>query len=58
MVATGDGKQLKPVSEITNLHDHEVYANNCINKIFKCHIYLRECKRLKSQEDKDKLSNI
>ena len=58
VVATGDGKQLKPVSEITNLHDHEVYANHCINKIFKYHIYLRECKRLKTQEDKDKLANI
>ena len=35
-----------------------MYANNCINKICKYHIYLRECKRLKGQEDKDKLSNI
>ena len=58
VVATGDGKQSKPVSEITNLHDHDVYANNCINKICKSHIYLRECKRLKSQEGRHKSSII
>ena len=32
IVATGDGKQLKPVSELTSLHEHEEYADNCVDK--------------------------
>ena len=32
--------------------------NSCINQIFKYGIYLKECKRLKTKEDKKKLSNI
>ena len=58
VVATGDGKQLKPVNELTNTQDHETYANNCINQIFKYNIYLNECKRLKTQDDKEKLNKI
>ena len=29
VVATGDSKQLTPVSELTNLQEHEEYADNC-----------------------------
>ena len=28
LVATGDGKQLKPVHELTSTQEHEIYANN------------------------------
>ena len=58
IIGTGDGKQLKPVNELTNTQKHEVYMNSCINQIFKYGIYLKECKRLKTKEDKEKLSNI
>ena len=58
IVATGDGKQLKPVSELTNLQEHEEYADNCVDKIFKYNIYLKVCKRLKKEEDRKKLENI
>ena len=58
VVATGDGKQLKPVNELTNTQEHETYANNCINQIFKDNIFLKECKGLKTQEDKETLNKI
>ena len=58
IVATGDGKQLKPVSELTNLQEHEEYADNCVDKIFKYNIYLKVCKRLRKEEDRKKLENI
>ena len=58
VVATGDGKQLKPVSELTNLQEHEEYADNCVDKIFKYNIYLKVCKRLRKEEDRKKLENI
>ena len=58
IIGTGDGKQLKPVNELTNTQKHEVYMNSCVNQIFKYSIYLKECKRLKTKDDKEKLSNI
>ena len=58
VVATGDGKQLKPVNELTNTQEHETYANNCINHIFKHNIFLKECQRLNTQEDKETLNKI
>ena len=35
IIGTGDGKQLKPVNELTNTQEHEPYMNSCINQIFK-----------------------
>ena len=32
--------------------------NECIDSMFPHHLFLEECKRLKAQEDKDKLKNI
>ena len=58
IIATGDTKQLKPVQEITNTQDYEVYTDNIIDNIFTHNIILKECKRLNTQEDKDKLKNI
>lgn len=58
IIATGDTKQLKPVQEITNIQDYETYADHIINNIFQHNILLKECKKLHTQEDKDKLSNI
>ena len=58
IIATGDAKQLKPVQELTNTKDHEEYTNDIINDIFEYNINLKICKRLHSQEDRDKLINI
>ena len=58
IIATGDTKQLKPVQEITNTRDYELYTDNIIDNIFEYNILLKECKRLNTQEDKDKLRNI
>jgi len=58
IIATGDTKQLKPIQPPTNIQDYETYADQIIDNIFKNNILLRICKRLETQEDKDKLSNI
>ena len=54
IVATGDTKQLKPIQPLTNIQEHEVYADHIINNIFRNSILLKECKRLKTREDKEK----
>ena len=58
IIATGDAKQLKPVQELTNTKDHEEYTHDIINDIFEYNINLNICKRLHTQEDRDKLTNI
>ena len=57
-IGTADGKQLKPIADLTNTQDHETYLNNCLNQIFKYKIYLKISKRLKTEEDKIKLNDI
>ena len=57
IIATGDTKQLKPVQEITNTRDYELYTDISIDNIFEYNIWLKECKRINTQEDKDKLRN-
>ena len=58
IIATGDTKQLKPIQPLTNIQEYELYTDHIINNIFTNNIILKECKRLKTQEDKDKLSNV
>ena len=58
VIATGDTKQLKPIQPLTNIQEYEVYADHILNNIFTNSILLEECKRLKTQQDKDKLSNV
>ena len=58
IIATGDTKQLKAVQELTNTKDYETYVDEIIDNIFEYNILLKECKRLNTQEDKDKLFNI
>ena len=58
IIATGDAKQLRPVQELTNTQNHETYTNTIIEHMFTYRINLKECKRLHTQEDKDKLKNI
>ena len=57
VIATGDTKQLKPIQPLTNTQDYDAYADNIIKKNPNS-IMLKECKRLQTQEDKDKLNNI
>ena len=58
IVATGDCKQLKSVQPITNTKDYEPYVDSIIDNIFEHHILLKVCKRLHTDEDRDKLHNI
>ena len=58
IVATGDTNQLPTIKPLSNTKPFEEYANECIKIIFKYEIYLYECKRLNTIEDKTKLSNI
>ena len=58
IVATGDTKQLKAIQQLTNTQDYEKYVDKIIDNIFEYNILLKECKRLNTQEDKDKLFNI
>ena len=58
IIATGDCMQLKSIQPITNTLDYETYVEGIIDNIFEYNILLKECKRLNTQEDKDKLHNI
>ena len=41
IIGTGDGTQLKPVNELTNIQEHETYMNTCINQTFQYSTYLK-----------------
>ena len=58
IIGTADGKQLKPIVDLTNTQDHEKYLNKCLNQIFKYKIYLKICKRVKTEEDRQKVSDV
>ena len=58
ILATGDAKQLSPIEALANTKKHEIYMNECIDSMFPHHFFLEEGKRLKTQEDKDKLKSI
>ena len=58
LIAIGDTKQLKPVQEVTNTQDYETFTDGIIDNIFEYNIMLKECKRLHTQGDKDRLKNI
>ena len=58
IIGAGDVCQLEPVADTTNTKDHEEYMNDCIDQMFKYNIWLKICKRLKSEEDRVKLGSI
>ena len=58
IVATGDTNQLKNPERVSNVMSFEKYANHCINLIFENNIMLYECKRLKTEEDRQKLRDV
>ena len=58
IIATGDTLQLKPVQEFTNTQAQKNYADEIIDNIFGHNILLKMCKRLHTEEDKQKLDNL
>ena len=58
LIATGDTDQLKPIKSYSNTKEYKPYANECVNLIFPFEIYLHINKRLKTQEDRDKLEQM
>ena len=58
IIATGDTSQLEPIASLSNQLDYDMYADFCINQIFSHEIFLKENKRLKSDEDKLILKQI
>ena len=58
IIGTGDTSQLEPLTELSNVKKYNKYADECINIIFPYEIYLCENKRLKTNEDKEKLKQI
>ena len=51
IIGTADGKQSQPIVD-------EKYLNKCLNQIFKYKIYLKICKRVKTEEDRQKVSDV
>ena len=58
VLATGDTKQLKNPETVSNTIGFEKYADHCIDLIFKNNIILYECKKLKTEEDRNKLKDV
>ena len=58
IIGTADGKQLPPIVDLTNTQDHEKYLNRCLNQMFKYKIYLKICKRVETEEDRQKMDKV
>ena len=59
MYATGDTDQLQPFGfQLNNVNDKKEYLNRIINIMFPTQIILEHNKRLKTDEDKEKLKQI
>ena len=58
ILAIGDTKHLKNPEIVSNTISFEKYADHCINLIFKNNIMLHERKRLKIEEDRNKLKDV
>jgi len=58
-IATGDTDQLEPIQmQINNVQDQKKYLNSCIAIMFPDQFTLKVNKRLKSEEDRQKLINL
>ena len=42
-IGAGDTKQLPPINDLTNTQQRDLYADMCIDRIFKHNIYLKVC---------------
>ena len=57
IIGAGDTKQLKPINDLTNTQPHDIYADMCIDKIFKYSMYLKISKRVSDDEQRKKLDD-
>ena len=57
IIGAGDTKQLQPINDLTNTQPHDIYADMCIDKIFKYSIYLKISKRVSDDEQRKKLDD-
>ena len=57
IIGAGDTKQLPPINDLTNTQPHDIYADQCIDKIFKYSIYLKISKRVSDDEQRKKLED-
>ena len=58
IIATGDDKQLPPIEDLTNCQNKEAYANQCLDVIFKYNIYLEICKRVKDEDNRNRINTM
>jgi len=58
ILATGDSVQLESIDLLSDQIDYDIYSNHCIDTIFNNTIQLTENKRLKTDEDKQKLKDF
>ena len=52
IIGAGDCNQLPPINDLTNTQPHDIYADQCMDQIFKYNLYLKICKRV---GEKDRL---
>ena len=57
IIGAGDTKQLQPINDLTNTQPHDIYADMCIDKIFKYSMYLKIAKRVSDDEQRKKLDD-
>ena len=59
-LATGDNNQISPIGMdgLTNIKNKSQYLLQCVNLMFHDSIVLKECKRLKKQDDIDKMIEL
>ena len=55
---TLDFDQLRPIEDLNNVKDIDAYNRNIIYKMFPNHIYLKQNKRMKTEEDRMKSKEI
>eukprot|EP00760_Papus_ankaliazontas_P014414 PhM_4_TR16079/c7_g4_i6/m.94297 len=59
IMATGDSVQLENFGiQFNNVKDKKQYLDDAIDSMFHGHIYLQECKRVETDEDRQKLVDI
>lgn len=57
-LATGDHKQLKPIQTISEYVDYTKYSLNVLNGLFPNQITLKICKRVKTEEHRQKIYSM
>jgi hypothetical protein len=58
IIATGDTNQLETIAMMSNTKGYDEYSDHCIDTIFPNRMFLKENKRLKNEDDKQKLKQL